>query len=356
MLNRFLTPRIDRLGSDGHVEEVHPGTALGRLRPRVLLLGRELCTFFWFDAGAMSPRRRRQAARLHARIASPYLVSGGTIVKAGAGFGVWWWDLARIQPWLQDQYGTRRPVIRPETLAQPPGRDWRILKLDHGYELQWWQAGALMASAWRAIRPDATSWSGFARLQRGAEDSGSVPVVEQVPIALNSEAFVLSGAEITREQAVLATAGGFAMIAMIMALFWAGQALQLRSDADKLEIQAATLGAGASRPQALQVFENDRRRMAAFQEIEQRTNPISSVGAALAVLAIHDLQPTQIEATVDSLTLTLPYAASRQSDELVEEFEASGYFYDVQPAIQSPAAALKITMKVRERAPPLNGP
>ena len=56
----FLQPRVDRLGSDGRMEVVMEAGTLGRLRPPVLLLGRDLCSYALFDPGAL-PRGQRYA-------------------------------------------------------------------------------------------------------------------------------------------------------------------------------------------------------------------------------------------------------------------------------------------------------
>ena len=46
----FLTPLAERISADGRVELVHEGGSLGRLRPKVCLLARDLCTFQVFEA------------------------------------------------------------------------------------------------------------------------------------------------------------------------------------------------------------------------------------------------------------------------------------------------------------------
>jgi len=117
----FLTPRVERLSADGRWSTLNEGGALGRLRPTVVLLARELTAFSLFEAGGLPRSKRGLAARLHARTGSPYLESGHALVWAGADCGVWWWDAARIAPSLKSHFGGARPEVRPETLAQPAG-------------------------------------------------------------------------------------------------------------------------------------------------------------------------------------------------------------------------------------------
>ena len=54
------------------------------------------------------------------------------------------------------------------------------------------------------------------------------------------------------------------------------------------------------------------------------------------------------------LTVTLPYDAVRIADDLVSEFETSGYFHQVQPRTDAAGQRLIIEMQVRQAAPPLS--
>ena len=236
----FLIPSIDRLGSDGVVENVHPGGALGRLRRPVLLIARDLCAFSRFETAALPKSRRRQAARLHARVASPYVVSGAALVKAGADFGVWWWNLEQLGPQVASHYPRGGVAIRPETLAQPIGMGWRIVSLQNGYEAQFWQEGLLIASAWRRQRFDEPAWAAFTRVQRSVDDAPETPPPAQtLPVAYDSEAFAPAWTEISRDQAIAMAAGGFAVVTSCLAVFFLGQGVQLGQRADKLYVEAA---------------------------------------------------------------------------------------------------------------------
>jgi hypothetical protein len=340
----FLTPRIDRLRADGALEAVHSGAFMGRLfRRPVVLLARDLCAFALFETAGLPKNRRRQAARLHARTASPYVAGGAALVKAGDDFGVWWWDLARVAPMVA---GRGNVALRPETLAQPTGRDWRIVKLERGYEAQHWRDGALRASAWRLAKYDEAAWVAFARTQRDApvEPPRTPPPAETLPIDLAGEAFSLARAEITREQAIGLGLGGLALVSASIFALVLGQTVQTIA-----EIQAAT-----PRQADTMALEGERRRLASFREIESRTNPLSAAGAAIGVIAIHDLTPLALDAQEDVVTVTLPYDAVRIADDLVAEFEGSGYFFDVQPRTDAAGQRLIIEAKVREAAPPLS--
>ena len=350
----FLTPRVDRLRADGAVEALHAGAPLGRLfRRPVVLLSRDLCAFALFETSALPRNRRRQAARLHARTASPYVAGGAALVKAGDDFGVWWWNLSQVAPMIA---GRGEVSLRPETLAQPVGRDWRIVKLARGYEAQYWRDGALRASAWRPTRYDEPAWTAFARMQRDArvEAPAAPPPAETLPVDLGAEAFSLARAEITREQAVGMGLGGLALASACLFALILGQAFQTGAEAEKVEAETLEIQAATPRQAETLNLEGDRRTLASFREIEGRTSPLTAAGAAIGIIAIHDLTPLALDAQDDMVTVTLPYEAVRIADDLVAEFEGSGYFFDVQPRTDAAGQRLLIEAKVREAAPPLS--
>lgn len=350
----FLTPPTERLRSDGTFETVFAGGLVGRLRPPVVLLARDLCTFALFESGGLPANRRRQAARLYARTASPYLVGGAALVKSASDFAIWWWDLERILPMVAGRYRSE-PVLRPETLAQPRGSSWRIVRLDRGYEAQLWRDRGLIASVWQKERFDAATWTRFVRLQRNAPPAlENPPSAETLPVAPDSEAFSLSIAEVSREQAAVVAGGGFAFVVACFVALLLGQGSQLAAEAENLERETAEMRARTARPEASRAREADRQRLATYRQIEQRTNPISAAGAAIGIVALHDLTPRAIDAGEDTLTLTLPYSAVGVADELVMEFENSGYFTDVQPRTNASSQTIIFEMKVVTGAEPLS--
>lgn len=351
----FLTPPVRRLSADGALEAIHEGGLLGRLRRPVVLLARNLCAYALFEAAALPKGRRAQAAALYARTASPYVVSGSALVKSGDDYGVWWWDLERISPLIEAAYGRARPRIRPETLAQPRGSGWRIVKLKEGYEAQLWRNRGLTASTWRRDRYDAASWGAFARLQRSAEAAPATPPpAESLPLATDSDAFAVALTEVSREQAMGGAAAAFALVMGCSVLFLLGQGVKLSNDSAALEKDTAEIRLATPQVGAMRTVELDRQKLVAYRQVEERTNPVSATGAAIGIVAIHDLTPSSVDASEGALSVTLPYAALEKAEALVEEFEQSGYFFDVQPRADAANQTLIFEMKVREAAPPLS--
>ncbi len=324
---------------------MQPG-ALGRLRPPVLLLGRDLCSYALFDPGALPRGQQRRAALIYAHTNGPYLETGSLVLPTGKSLGVWWWDLARVREPMIARYGRMRPVIRPESLAVHRGVGWRILSIAKGYEAQLWDGETLKVSSWRKARFDERAWSDLTRLHSTGDEAPAAPPPPQVlPVNIDGQAFGLSSVELSREQAAVLGAGALATVALATALYLFGTVLSLNNETREvskqtLEIVAATptVTAGSGRA--------DDARLAAFQSIARETSPLTAAGAAIGAAALYDLSPTALDAEVDTLSMTLPAAAGEHLDELVTELEGSGYFSDIRPRIEPTTRNLIIEMTV----------
>lgn len=329
---------------------------LGRLRPPVLLLGRDLCSYALFDPGALPRGQRRRAAAIYAHANGPYLETGSLVLPTGKSLGIWWWDLARVQQAILARYGRLRPVVRPESLAVNRGLGWRILSIARGYEAQLWADDTLKVSTWRKTRFDDRAWSDVTRLHSAGEPAPESPPTPLVlPVNIEGQAFGLSSVEISRDQALVLGAGVIAMAAAVASLYLLGTVFGLKSETrdvarQTVEIVAATPavgGAGSGRA--------DDARLAAFQAIARETSPLTAAGAALGAVALYDLSPTALNAEIDTLSMTLPPAAAEKLDELVAELEGSGYFADIRPRIEPTTRNLIIEMTVIGDQPPLAG-
>lgn len=353
----FLTPRVERLSADGAVDVVHPGGSLGRwLRRPVLLLARDLCAFSLFATAALPRRKRRQAAALHARLGSPYVQSGSTLIRAGEDFGVWWWDSHRVESLLTGIEAPTRPLIRPETLAQPRSDGWRIVRLKTGHEAQLWSGKYLLASAWRRARYDVAAWSAFVRLQRTEIPAPDTPPsASELPLAFdNHDAFAFAPIELTREQMAWAAGGVTAFASLCLAAFLTGQGHELAKDTGRVETETAEIRAATPRASAIQNLDASQKKLVAYRQIEERTSPLSAAGAAIGVLALHELTPISLNAETETMSFTLGYGALDKVAALIADLEGSGYFHDVQPRTDASAKTLVVEMKVREAAPPLS--
>lgn len=355
MLLDFLTPPIDVINGSGNVETAHSDELIGRFRRPFLMIPRSYCTFALFNAASLPKGKRRQAATIYARATAPYLSSGFTLVDNGASYGVWWWDAERLAPLIDAHYGSSTPITAPETLSQPDGDSWRIVKLSNGYEGQFWKDGALQASTWRLTSFDAPSWAAFARLQRGVESPPDTPPPAQYfPVATSSKIFSLAKAEIDPRKAAIALAALVVLAVGSTSMFFLGQGSKFSADTADIAAEVQTLEKTSPAPVAVRAMEKDRQVLAAYRKTDQATNPLTAIGAALGIAEMHELTPSAVDAAGDTIAITLPYDAVKQADALIEDYAGSGYFYDVQPRTDAPNKTFIVTMKVREAVEPLS--
>ena len=339
----FPTPPLELLAADGRVTPLTPGAG----RPR-LLLARELCSFERFEPPA-GGGAGDAAARLYARTHAPFHNPGNLVRRDGAGYAIWWWDLDRVGPQLAARFGQALPTLAPETLAQPPGEGWRVVRLASGFELQCWRARALVASAWRPAAPDDAAWAAFARQQRGAE----VPAPAEPPPAQTLP--VLAGAALGpgrgwRDVSPVETLKlGLTTAAVLTALataFWIGQALRLDQLSGELEQRAAAVRATTEAPRddAAQ-----RRLYAAYQALGARPDPIAGLKTAIDVLRRRHLAATGFSVDGQTVTVTLPYAALPSVAAITLELQATGAFADVRPLPDSAGKAIELQMTLAGR-------
>lgn len=349
----FLSPRVELLGGDGRLSEMQPAVGLGRFRPSVILLARELCTFQHFGARSLGRRELMRAARLHADGASPYGRAAHVLVPSHDGVSIWWWDADRVAALLA---GAGRPAaarVRPETLAQPAGDGLRLVKLASGYEAQRWVQQKLVASAWRSRRFDDAGWLQFARGAGATTDEATAPPAASLAFNLNRPGLAPSLADLDRRQLALIGGAGAAMAVAGFICLSLGQAWRLNRDAAEIEARAEALSAEV-------VSDGDvpRRRLLAeaeaFEAAASATSPLSAAGVIVGITALHDLAPTRLTIEGEEAELVLPYAAIEKVNELTPEFEASGYFEDVRPQANRDAMELTYTMRVRQGLPPLS--
>ncbi|HEY1752300.1 MAG TPA: hypothetical protein VGG29_13655 [Caulobacteraceae bacterium] len=341
------TPPLERLGADGRFEAVRAGAPWRR---PIVLLARELCSFAWFEPAARGAAAA-QAARLYARANTPFLDPGVIVRRAGSGYGVWWWDRERVDPWLAARFGEAAPQVAPETLAQPPGGGWRVVRLASGFELQLWRGRALTASAWRRAAPTEADWAAFARLQRDPPVPAppAPPAPQTLPVAA-APSLAASGIELTPTLAAQAAAGGAAAVMALAAAFWAGQALRLGALAGTLEDQARAAAAPAAAASAGDAA--DLKRIAAFQALASRPNPLAGLQTALRVVRAHGVAAKALAIDGGVVSVTVPYAALDRVEAITQDLDATGAFADVRPLPQSAEGSIRIEMILRGATAP----
>src|SRR5690606_16365603 len=152
----------------------------------------------------------------------------------------------------------------------------------------------------------------------------------------------------------LVVGGGAVFASLGFAAFLSGQGYELAKDAARVEAETAEIRAATPRPAAVQNLDASQKKLLAYRQVEERTSPLTAAGAAIGVLALHDLTPAALNAESETLSFTLPYDSLDKAAGLIADLEGSGYFHDVQPRTDASARTLVIDMKVREAAPPLS--
>jgi hypothetical protein len=346
MPRTFLTPPIELLTAEGRFAPLAPGA--GWRRP-IVLIARELCSYAWFEPAARGGAAG-QAARLYARAHAPYLNPGVLLRRAGSGYGVWWWDEDSIAAPLAARFGEARPPLGPETLAQPAGGAWRIVRLASGFELQAWRGRALVASSWRRAEPSAADWSAFARLQRDppVAPPAAPPAPQTLPIA---ETFSLAPAqlELTPASAARLAAATTAALLALLAVFWAGQGLRLGGLAARLEAQTRAIQQASAPTRGADA--DGLRRIAAFQALAARPDAMAGLEAALRVVRAHGVTAKSFAIDGPVVSVTVPYAALGKVEAITGDLEATGAFADVRPLTDSADSSIRLEMTLTGARP-----
>jgi hypothetical protein len=347
MPSPFPPSRAELMTADGRFLAVGPGGG-GRAR---VLLARELCAFERFEPAGVGRSAALAAARLYARTAGPFVNPGVTIRKAGSGLGIWWWDQDVVAAALKARFGTDRAPVAPETLAQPAGDGWRVVKGASGYEAQLWRDGDLVASSWRRAPFADSDWAAFTRMQRGETQSApaSPPPALTLPLT-PSMAFGFSPLrDVTAGEAAMAAGAVAALAIAAFGAFQLGQGLRHADRAREAERRLATAAPAAP------FNARDRRdaeRLAGYRALAGRPRPLETLGVALAVLRRNGVEPQGFDADASGLTLVLPYAAITQTEQLARELAATGVFAEVRPTTQAGRKALELRLTPKGAATP----
>ena len=350
MPRSFLSRPRELLTASGRFQPLEADGAAWR-QPMVVL-ARELCAFSWFDSGRASGTAAAAAARLHARTAAPFSNPGCLVRRGPGGFAIWWWDRDWLKPHLRERFGDRTALVAPETLAQPPGEGWRIVRVTHGYEAQLWNAGSLVATTWRSIPFDEAAWRAFTRVQRGAPEAPpSPPAAQHLPLsrepAVGGGLIEFSPADALRLGVVVVIGG----LAAAGGLF-CGQALRLNALAKNAEGQADVLRRSATSPSR---YDPELpRRIADFRQLSARPNTFAALSTALGSLNLHSIKPVGFSLEGPSITLTLPYSALGKVSIVTMELEASGEFAEVRPVTDPQSQQIDLKLVARGRDGKIN--
>lgn len=342
MLN--VSPRLalDRLAADGSIQ----ATAAGNVpAPRILLLDRRLCVFERF-VSPMTGTAARAAARLYARTSAPFMTADFVLTPGLGGFGIWWWDAAKVGEALAT-HNIRPSAVLPETLAQPPGEGWRQVRLASGYEAQHWVQGVLVDSLWRPARLSESDWRAFTRVASELGDPAPILPPAPVPLPVIGHPRLLGHAIRRWDMRRLALIGA-ALATLSVGGMFAGQALTLNREAERLEGESAAILAALPSED-----EGRRERLARIQDYHaqlEQPDAAASLAVAIGVLQLYGITPSSFRADHEQVRLTLPYTAADLAGEVAYALADAGGFSEVEIASADSRRNLVLEMR-----PPASG-
>ncbi|MEQ1618958.1 MAG: hypothetical protein ABL883_11525, partial [Terricaulis sp.] len=250
---------------------------------KTLVLSRALCRYRFFRPQAgLRGGRLASAARIFAQAHAPFERSGSVLMRTPLGVGVWWWDEAKVAA----ACGGKPPrEAAPETVLRAAGDGWRIISCEEGFEAQYWEAGALLASSWRRAAFTREQWTAFAL---GLEAPAIAP--PELPPALE-EARLGWGGHWRRSQIKAPVSWGDAESALVtagicaaaLAAFFAAQAWRYEGNANANRAAAHAIDTRMNRDQDLRRV---RERTALLQEYQAAAQGLDVLGAATDVMAV----------------------------------------------------------------------
>lgn len=348
MASLFPTRPLCLLRENGEVVDARgkPAKAEGEI-----LLARGLCRFEQFRAPArLAQDDRDKAARLKAETDAPFRNAGSLMLRTKDGAAIWYWDAAQVAALLNKPIETDIRAV-PESLYRVGSGDgWRIIEVSDGFEAQYWQDGALVASTWRRRAFTDAQWRTFAlSVDQAAAAAPSAPPSAEKAELVASSAWRRQriGTPWTwkRVEDIARTA---AVCVAALATFCAGYAFHL----DQLAQQDERAGAAVH---ARLLASNEARRaraqlevVKAFEQRQPSVNVLDSVGQALEVLRQFGIDAADWSATDQQIRLTAPYVRSQTPlREILAEFDKRA-FRDVALDFDADGTTMIVTA-----APPL---
>jgi hypothetical protein len=318
----------------------------GAPRTRVVL-SRALCRFKLFPAGAgLTASQFARAARTFAEAEAPFADTGSLVLKTPVGASIWYWDRARLA--ALGVHGARE--VSPESVWKPSGEGWRVVACAEGFEAQYWQDGALIASSWRRGPFVKAQWTAFAL----SVDGATLDAPEEPPMAMlleNSDGNwrrnqikpPLGWRDVERGAATLALCGA------ALAAFFVGQALNHDRVATEERSAAAQIEA---RLRADPDIARVRERLAlvrAYGDVMIDTHALSSTADAFEVFHRLELDVTawSAEGAQFRAIVAAPQGPVR---EIVAALEATPTLCGVTPEIGGADGSVEFSARIMNDA------
>ena len=313
----FRSARLCLIGVDGESVDAWGNGCEPRGASRIVI-GRSLCRFHLFRApDGLTGVAAEREERLHAEMRSPFADSDALLLRQPGGIAIWWWDAAALKAVLGDRWRYDPSRILPETSQYPAGDGWRQIAVRDGNEAQYWEAGGLVASAWRRRPFDDEAWTAFAMSVENpvAPPPDTPPPVERLPLpemVRRPPAIVRRGEGFGFDR----IAAGIAVLALAMAGWSYGQALRYEARAADDQAVADAALAALDQDAALARTLGDLSTLRAFAAAAQGPDITDATARAFAFLAERRLAvgDWRIDAERFRATVTTPDETGRVRD------------------------------------------
>ena len=290
---------------------------------REILISRALCAFERFERPGIHGSQLVRAAELHARTAGPFPDSGRLVLRRRGHCAIWWWDNDKVRTILGRQ---EHAQVTPETLRQPPGQGFRVVRLRQGFEAQYWNDDFLLGSQWRRTPFTMEAWQAFVRYCGGEDRDAELPHPVTVPVVRGR----LSDGWVLRADQMLPLAAASVGISLLaVSAYEVGQGLRLEKLAAALERRAVTVR--RSIPANSPVADELRARILANREVVGRPNGMVALDRAVRLLNEAGVKPVAIQLEGQDLTVSLPYEDLDAAGDLALKLERYGGFSSVKP-------------------------
>ena len=343
----FLPANIFLLTDDGLIKSDGSRSQ----RPVVagtVLVQRGMCRFEYFPAPlGLGNGAAERAALLAAEARAPYARPGYVVIRGILGYGLWWWDEARLLESLPSRSRRDGIQILPESLIYGVDEGVRILRLSEGFEAQCWNDATLVASTWRRGEFDARTWAVFLASSPYEEAHGGrgLPAPQSPKAQVRKlEKFVVRPRVPVWSQLQRAAYLVCALL-LLPTVFFAGEAARYESirradAAATAELTALSDSTGVSGKGSL------ASDLELLNELAARAdeNPtITALAAATAILDTFDLDFESTTIENGNVQIELIGLSSSQLEPLAAALEADNLFGSVRPQLDSATGKVVIT-------------
>lgn len=280
--------------------------------------------------GAQADRSVRLIAEGHA----PFPDSDFLIQRNVLGYGIWWWDAARVRDLMATRGGYDAQRIAPETLLANVGAGWRQVETHEGFEAQYWRDLTLIASTWRrrAFTPD--QWSAFVESIGDVEHDAppAAPEPARPQASLRNLQKIATVAEVRIWDKIEQGALFAAVASAAIALFFLAQGARFEGVLRDETAQRDTLKGSASGAQT-SLMDTELASLRAMAGDFRRPNPLL-VGAS-AIGAVKSFGPTPLRWAVEEnrLRLEAKLPATIAIEDVASVLERNEFISNVRPQV-----------------------